>query len=132
MAQKACAVMAKRSLSPLYPNNVGALRRRAGLRQQDIAAALGMTQGAIGKIERGEVRLYATMAQRLAPVLKCHVWELLAQDQPDEVQRSLLDLLDKLPLDKQQTLLTLGRALAEEPQRYETPARQLPPRRRRA
>jgi len=52
-------------------------RREAGLRQGDVAAALGLTQPGYSNIERGNVRVGAKHLQTLAAVLKVEEAELI-------------------------------------------------------
>ncbi len=52
-------------------------RREAGLRQGDVAAALGLTQPGYSNIERGNVRVSVKHLEKLAEVLKVEEAELI-------------------------------------------------------
>jgi transcriptional regulator with XRE-family HTH domain len=51
------------------------IRESKGLKQALIAEELGMTQGAYGKIERGEYDINTARLQQLAGVLEVHICE---------------------------------------------------------
>lgn len=52
-------------------------RREVGLRQGDVAAALGLTQPGYSNIERGNVRVGAKHLEKLAEVLQVEEAELI-------------------------------------------------------
>lgn len=116
-------VAAKRSRiakSARLPNRVAEYRGRAGLSQHELADRVGVTQTQIGKIERGDLALSLSQALKLAHVLGCRSYELLGlPDSPSRRAQQLIELFDRLSGSQQETLLTLGRALAEEPARFE-------------
>lgn len=54
-----------------------AARKAAGLTQADVARSFGMTQGAISKIENGELRIDPIELQRFAALYGVEVGALL-------------------------------------------------------
>lgn len=60
-----------------YPNRLGELRRALGLSQQAVAAAAGMSGAYYGALERGDKRINADTAARLAKPLGCASGDLL-------------------------------------------------------
>lgn len=61
-----------------YPNRLRELRELAGLSQQAVAAAAGISGPYYGALERGDKRINADIAERLAKPLRCTPGELLA------------------------------------------------------
>jgi transcriptional regulator with XRE-family HTH domain len=64
-----------------YANRLRELRRRCGLSQQAVAAAAGISGAYYGALERGDKRINADTAERLATPLRCSVGDLLAGSQ---------------------------------------------------
>lgn len=60
-----------------YPNRLRELREAFGLSQQAVAEAAGISGAYYGALERGDKRINADTAARLAPPLHCQVGELL-------------------------------------------------------
>jgi transcriptional regulator with XRE-family HTH domain len=60
-----------------YPNRLRDLRETCGLSQQAVAAAAGISGAYYGALERGDKRINADIAGRLAPQLRCEIGELL-------------------------------------------------------
>jgi len=54
------------------------LRHRAGLRQTDTAALLGVTQSAVSQWESGNCRPKAELLPKMARIYRCTADELLA------------------------------------------------------
>jgi transcriptional regulator with XRE-family HTH domain len=61
-----------------YPNRLRELRERRGLSQRAVAAAAAMSGAYYGALERGDKRINADTAQRLAVALGCAAGDLLA------------------------------------------------------
>jgi transcriptional regulator with XRE-family HTH domain len=61
-----------------YPNRLRELRERHGLSQQAVAAAAAMSGAYYGALERGDKRINADTAERLAVALGCAAGDLLA------------------------------------------------------
>lgn len=61
-----------------YPNRLRELRRHTGLSQQSVAAAAGISVAYYGALERGDKRINADTAERLAGPLRCASGDLLA------------------------------------------------------
>jgi transcriptional regulator with XRE-family HTH domain len=60
-----------------YPNALRELRRQSGLSQQAVAAAAEISVAYYGALERGDKRINADIAGRLARPLRCAVGDLL-------------------------------------------------------
>jgi transcriptional regulator with XRE-family HTH domain len=60
-----------------YPNRLRELRRRSLLSQQAVAAAAGISGAYYGALERGDKRINADTAERLAAPLRCAAGDLL-------------------------------------------------------
>jgi len=61
-----------------YPNGLRELRRHVGLSQQDVAAAAGISVAYYGALERGDKRINADTAERIAGPLRCAAGEVLS------------------------------------------------------
>ena len=64
-----------------YPNRLRELREARGMSQQAVAAAAGISGAYYGALERGDKRINADTAARLAGPLHCQVGELLGGGQ---------------------------------------------------
>lgn len=62
-------------------NQVKALRRQAGLRQEDLAAALGVSRQTIIAIENDKYDPSLALAMKLAGLLGLHVDELFTLEE---------------------------------------------------
>ena len=60
-----------------YPNRLRELREANGLSQQGVAAAAGISAAYYGALERGDKRINADTAARLAGPLRCRIGDLL-------------------------------------------------------
>ena len=60
-----------------YPNRLRELRQACGLSQQAVAAAAGISGAYYGALERGDKRINADTAERLATPLGCQIGDLL-------------------------------------------------------
>ena len=60
-----------------YPNRLRELRDSCGQSQQGVAAAAGISGAYYGALERGDKRINADIATRLAAPLRCQLGELL-------------------------------------------------------
>lgn len=112
------ACMARPRIPPV-PNRIAELRKAAGLSQKALGVIVGLEQSQIGKIERGQSGLQDYQVDLFAKALKVQPWEVT--EVGPQRRRLLLDIFEQLPPDKQSTLLTLGRALAETPTPYGEP-----------
>ena len=63
--------------------NVRAERVRRGLRQEDLAARLGMARATLADLERAERRLYFDEALALCDVLELRLIDLVSGQQPE-------------------------------------------------
>src|SRR5580692_5728648 len=60
-----------------YPNRLRELRDSCGLSQRGVAAVAGISDAYYGALERGDKRINADIAMRLAAPLRCQPGELL-------------------------------------------------------
>lgn len=98
-----------------FPNRVRELRLLVpGLTQEVLADRMNMTFSAIGKIERGEVRLTGDKIPALVAALGCHPLELFTPISLEE--REALNLLRAASPLMRQKLLQVMRAVAEVPE----------------
>lgn len=72
-----------------YPNRLRELREASGLSQQGVAAVAGISAAYYGALERGDKRINADTAARLAGSLRCPVGELLGGGREAAVPLSL-------------------------------------------
>jgi transcriptional regulator with XRE-family HTH domain len=72
-----------------YPNQLKELRRHSGLSQHRVAAAAGISIAYYGALERGDKRINADTAERLAAPLRCAIGDLLAGMQGVSVPLSM-------------------------------------------
>ncbi len=72
-----------------YPNRLRELRRHTGLSQQSIAAAAGISIAYYGALERGDKRINADTAERLAGPLRSASGDLLSGAQGVSVPLSV-------------------------------------------
>lgn len=104
-----------------FPNRVRELRLLVpGLTQEALAEQMNMTAGAIGKIERGDVRLTSDKIGPLVAALHCHPLELYAPLTLEE--REALNILRQSTPQGRAKILQIIRAVVEMPEVHETPA----------
>lgn len=60
-------------------NHLAEMRKRLNLRQEDVAAALGVTRIAVHHWESGAAKPTASKLLKLAEVLKCDVADILRE-----------------------------------------------------
>lgn len=68
---------------PIYPNSLAAYMKRAGMTDPKLAELVESNKQTIFKLRKGERKLTAQWAQRLAPHLGV-AWQLLLQDPDSE------------------------------------------------
>lgn len=71
-----------------FPENLAALRKRAGYTQESLAEALGVSRQAVGKWESGQGLPEAATLLDLAGLLNCSLDQLMRQSLEPEVPRS--------------------------------------------
>lgn len=80
----------------MYKCNIKAMRKRKGMTQTELASALGITQGAIQKLEAGINDLSLSMMEKISKVLECEPWELLSPDMQPKINHKDLELIKLL------------------------------------
>jgi transcriptional regulator with XRE-family HTH domain len=73
-----------------YPSRLKELRRHCGLSQQSVATRAGISIAYYGALERGDKRINADTAERLAGPLRCAIGDLLSGTQGVSVPLSLV------------------------------------------
>lgn len=97
-----------------FPNRVAELRSMVpGLTQEKLAESLHTTHSAIGKIERGVVRLTGDKIPALVSALGCHPLELFTPLSLEE--REAMNMMRSLPPEARVKLLQVMRAVIELP-----------------
>ena len=74
--------------------------------QIELAKAVGVTQGAIQKLETGENDLTLKMMRKIASVLNCEPWELLPLDMQPKINPNEVELLRLLRVLSNNTIKT--------------------------
>lgn len=101
------------------------LRKRAGLKQGEMAKKLGVNNRTYGAWERGEAMINLAQACACADVLGCSVDELAGRSWPpagvgdsacDPQKRELAETFDSMNRDGRSSLLTVARGLAMMPE----------------
>lgn len=59
-------------------------REKAGMRQQDVADAVGVTRSTVGKWETGVAHPSVDVLKKLRALFKCSADDLLAEDEEPE------------------------------------------------
>ncbi|MGC2959193.1 helix-turn-helix domain-containing protein [Paraburkholderia graminis] len=92
-----------------------ALRRAAaGLSQEKVAEALGISREAVSRMETGVAVPTVVRLAELAEIFECGIDELLteASNRRIDQARNILDLLEELSDDKREMLMAVIRQLA--------------------
>ena len=96
------------------PQRILQLRKAAGLTQNDMAQALGITHGRYGHYERGFRRIPISFLPQIAETLGCSEADLFGSDQTSQRKRGpasradqLVERLNKLPRTKQALILDI-------------------------
>lgn len=104
----------------LFPNRVRELRQSVpGLTQEILAERIGLTTSAVGKIERGAVRLTGDKIPALVDALGCHPLELFTPLSLEE--REALNILRGASSVARSKLLQVMRAVVEVPEASPAP-----------
>ena len=77
----------------MIESNIKAMRKKRNMTQIELAKAVGVTQGAIQKLETGENDLSSKMMRKIASVLNCEPWELLPIDMQPKINPNEVELL---------------------------------------
>lgn len=87
-------------------NCIKEIRKRKGITQVQLAQMLGVTQGAVQKLETGINDLTTKMIKKLAEVLNVEPWELLPKDMQPNItpeEAEVLRAIRKAKLSNQAT-----------------------------
>lgn len=95
-----------------YPNRLKEMRERARLSQEDLADALGSGRSTITKYEGGERKIPDARKARIAEILGCEPWELMAAEiSPSEEEAELVKIFRGLDPERKQRLAATARDL---------------------
>jgi len=87
-------------------NSIKEIRKRKGITQVQLAQMLGVTQGAVQKLETGENDLTGKMLRKLASVLNVEPWELLPKDMQPNITSEEMEILRAVRKAKEVTAKT--------------------------
>lgn len=93
----------RRQVREVVPNNLKALRLRAGLSQAELGSAINSTGSYYGKVERGDKTLTLEFIEKLAVKLGVEPYAIIAPDRLFPTEEQLADMLQlaqqQLPVD---------------------------------
>ena len=94
---------------------IASRRVAAGLSQERVAEALGITREAVSRMETGVAVPSVVRLAELAEIYQCGVGELLTEASNRKVDQAtqILELLDILPDEKREIVMSVVRQLAE-------------------
>jgi len=82
-------------------------RKEANMTQDQLGDAIGISGAMVGAIERGERRLQLSVAFKSAPVLNCHVDDLLPPHYlHDEEITRILEMYERIAPDKRKAFVS--------------------------
>lgn len=102
-----------RPLGPIdgpYPNRLRVLRQAAGLSQEEVARALGVSYVQVGRIERGRTKLSVEHHARLGTVLSVNFDDLFVSG-VERLDARLATFARRLSSQQKQQWLDLGEQL---------------------
>ena len=95
-------------------NCIKEIRKLKGITQVELAKMLGVTQGAIQKLESGENDLTGKMLRKLATVLNVDAWQLLPKDMQPNITADEMEVLRAIrkakAIDSQQNNVSTTKA----------------------
>lgn len=94
---------------------IGARRAAAGLSQEKVAEALGITREAVSRMETGVAVPTVVRLAELAEIFDCGIEELLtdASNRKIDQARRILELLEGLAAEKREMLMSVIKQLAD-------------------
>ncbi|KVN60322.1 helix-turn-helix domain-containing protein [Burkholderia stagnalis] len=94
---------------------IASKRAAAGLSQERVAEALGITREAVSRMETGVAVPSVVRLAELAEIFGCGIEELLtdASNRKIDQARKIVDLLDGLPDDKRAALMSVIKQLVD-------------------
>lgn len=91
--------------------NLRAIRKAKKMSQEELAEASGVSQGAISKIERGEMNITLETIMQIAKALDVHPVQLFPLP---ELQRRALDAIQAIDPARQDAALTVLEAMVSQ------------------
>jgi transcriptional regulator with XRE-family HTH domain len=90
-------------------NNIRSYRKRAGLTLEELAGRIGMTDGNLSKLERGQIGYTQAALESIARELRCKVAELVSDEPPlSRLEETLLSIARALSPDEQDRLVRIA------------------------
>lgn len=87
-------------------NCIKEIRKRKGITQVELAKRLGISQGAIQKLEAGERGLDIDWIKKISKALNCEPWELLPKEMQPSITPEEMEVLRAVRKAKQSVLKT--------------------------
>jgi transcriptional regulator with XRE-family HTH domain len=84
-------------------SSIKEIRKKRGLTQVQLAQLLGVTQGAVQKLETGENDLTGKMLKKLATILNVEPWELLPKDMQPDISPDEMEIIRAVRKSKEVT-----------------------------
>lgn len=87
-------------------SSIKEIRKKRGLTQVQLAQLLGVTQGAVQKLETGENDLTGKMLKKLATILNVEPWELLPKDMQPDISPDEMEIIRAVRRSKEVVVKT--------------------------
>jgi transcriptional regulator with XRE-family HTH domain len=104
-----CAVPKKRKKKKLNRTFVREWRKHRHLTQVQLAERVGIAQGSLSDLERGDFAYTQPMLEALADALNCRPWDLIWR--PPGAEDALREVLEGMDADQQKQALAVVQAL---------------------
>lgn len=95
------------------PNHIRSYRKKAGLTLEELAARIGMTDGNLSKLERGQIGYTQATIESVARELGCKVTDLLSEQPPLTArEETLLSIMRSLDPEDQDRFIRMAGAFS--------------------
>ncbi|MDR2574554.1 MAG: helix-turn-helix domain-containing protein [Desulfovibrio sp.] len=97
------------NLAEIVGKNISERRKKLGISQKELAVALGITQEAMMRMEKGKIAPKMSRISDLSAKLQCSSACLFRQYNPatEKLAENIAEVLGELPADGQKTVLEL-------------------------
>lgn len=97
-------------------NRIAELRKKAGMTQNDLGDALGVSQQTISKYESADINVPGDMLSKMGKLFKVTIEHILSEDDREEHQKSdirfeIMELYRNLDQYNRDTWIILGKRL---------------------
>lgn len=106
-------------------NNIARIRKARGLRQNDLAEMVGVTQPHISRIEKGDEGPPLALFRQIADALNVPLPALFS-DARTEAEQAIIDAFQRLPDARRQGWLEMARLVQSESQAVDQASGQAP------